>query len=387
MYTNVTGSRRSTRREGSGAGSPPSGVGTPVQYGAVADDAARRPAPDVLRIRPTVGSIVLIIAAAGGATVLIDLFGATRRVLAWTLATVVVAWLAWAIIALFDRWLPRGLAVMTTVLILVILGGGIWVAVAATVRSEVSRIRTSLPEAAESLEQRYEAAAHFRLAERVQSFVDDLDERFSTTRTVSKVAETAPTYFVTGILMLFLVGYGARYCAAGLRQIADPARRDRVAAVVGRASGRARVYLLVTVAQVLITTLVSAGAFFMLDARAPFLLGLVVGVLGAVPYVGFVLGGVVPVLVAAADRDELAVIAVIVIVVGLQLIEAYVVRPRLDRRTLRVGPALMLIVGMICFELYGLGGAVYGCAVLVFALAVLDSVAAYPMSSDPALPG
>ncbi|MDQ4132023.1 MAG: AI-2E family transporter [Actinomycetota bacterium] len=353
----------------------------------MADDAARRPAPDVLRIRPTVGSIVLIIAAAGGATVLIDLFGATRRVLAWTLATVVVAWLAWAIIALFDRWLPRGLAVMTTVLILVILGGGIWVAVAATVRSEVSRIRTSLPEAAESLEQRYEAAAHFRLAERVQSFVDDLDERFSTTRTVSKVAETAPTYFVTGILMLFLVGYGARYCAAGLRQIADPARRDRVAAVVGRASGRARVYLLVTVAQVLITTLVSAGAFFMLDARAPFLLGLVVGVLGAVPYVGFVLGGVVPVLVAAADRDELAVIAVIVIVVGLQLIEAYVVRPRLDRRTLRVGPALMLIVGMICFELYGLGGAVYGCAVLVFALAVLDSVAAYPMSSDPALPG
>lgn len=356
---------------------------TPVQYGAVPDDAAARPSVEVVRVRPTVGSLLLVLAAVATATVLIGLFGPTRRVLAWTLATLVVAWLAWAIIALFDRWMPRGLAVLVTVLVLVLLAAGTWVAVVATVRTEVDRVRTSLPQAARSLERRYEAAAEFRLAERVQSFVDDLDERFSTGRTVTRAAETAPTYFVTGILMLFFVGYGARFVTGGLNQIRDPARRARVSAVVRRASSRARVYLLVTIGQVVITILLTAGVFFLLDLPAPFLLGLLVGVLGAVPVIGFLLGAVAPLLLAAAVQDQFAFIAVIALAVALQLVETLVVRRKVDRRTVRVGPALMLVVGITCYKLYGLGGAVYGCCVLVFALALLDAVAAYPGRPEP----
>jgi predicted PurR-regulated permease PerM len=330
-----------------------------------------------------VGSILLVVAAVAAATVLVDLFTATRRVLGWALATLVVAWLAWAIIALLDRWIPRGVAVLITVLILVVLAAGTWGAVVATVRAEVSRIRTSLPEAAENLEERYEAAADFRLVERVQSFVDDLDERFSTRRQVSSVAETAPTYFVTGILMLFFVGYGSRFVAAGLNQIANPAHRARVAAVVGRASGRARTYILVTIGQSIVTILLGSGVFYLLGVRAPFLLGLVLGVMGAVPYIGFVFGGLAALLAAAADRDEAAFVAIVVFVLVLQLVEALIVRRKVDRRTLHVGPALMLIVGMISFALYGLGGAVYGCAILVFTLAVLDAVAATRAGPEP----
>lgn len=347
------------------------------------DDAVRRPTVEVLPVRPTVGSILLIVAAAAAASVVVDLFTATRRILGWALAALAVAWLAWSIIALFDRWLPRSLAIVATVLVLVVLAAGSWAAVVGTVRTEVDRIRTSLPEAAVNLERRYEVAAEFRLVERVQSFVDDLDERFSTRRTVSNVAETAPTYFVAGILMLFFVGYGSRFASAALDQIANPARRERVAAVVSRASGRARVYILVTIGQVIVTILIGSGIFYLLGLRAPFLLGLIVGLLGAVPYIGFVFGGLAPMLITAADRDERAFVAVVIFVVLLQLVEALVVRRRLDSRTLHVGPALMLIVAMISFALYGLGGAVYGCAALIFTLAVIDAVAATRPDPNP----
>jgi predicted PurR-regulated permease PerM len=74
------------------------------------------------------------------------------------------------------------------------------------------------------------------------------------------------------------------------------------------------------------------------------------------------------------------------LLVGLQTVEAVVIRPRVESRTMRVGPALMLIGTLIGFELYGIGGAVYGTAVLVLIWAVLLAVpdrSAIPLAAQP----
>ena len=60
--------------------------------------------------------------------------------------------------------------------------------------------------------------------------------------------------------------------------------------------------------------------------------------------------------------------------VALQLVEAAVVRPRVDPRTVRLGPTIALVVALLGFELYGVGGAVYGVALAVVGLAALDAV-------------
>ena len=60
--------------------------------------------------------------------------------------------------------------------------------------------------------------------------------------------------------------------------------------------------------------------------------------------------------------------------VALQLVEAAVVRPRVDPRTVRLGPTIALVVALLGFELYGVGGAVYGVALAVIGLAALDAV-------------
>jgi predicted PurR-regulated permease PerM len=325
-------------------------------------------------VRPTIGSTLLVIAAIGVAAVAGNVFVAARRTFAWTFATLVMAWLVSAVIELLARGMPRALALVLTVLAIGVVGVGTWVGVVASVRAEVNHVRTSLPAAAEKLEQRYDAAAKFRLAQRVHSFVGELDKRFSTRATVSKAAGTAPAYFVTGVLLLFFLGYGPRYLSGALAQIGDSERRDEVAAVLSRASSRARAYVLITLAQVAVVVAVSTLAFYLLDLPAPFVMALLLGSIGAIPYFGFVLGGLPAFLVAAADPDSIVIATVLLLIVGLQFLEIAVVRARVDPRTVRVGPALMLIVAIVGFQIYNFGGAAYAAVALVFALAVIQAL-------------
>jgi hypothetical protein len=111
-------------------------------------------------------------------------------------------------------------------------------------------------------------------------------------------------------------------------------------------------------------------AFALLGLNASFLLGLIVGALSVVRSLGIILGGLPAMLIAAAFAGVDGLAWVVVLVVGLQLVDGLFVQPRIDTRTLRVGPAGPLIVGLLGWELYGLGGAIYGVALLVLLLAL-----------------
>ena len=269
--------------------------------------------------------------------------------------------------------MSRGLAVVVTVLGLVLVAGGGWVGARVTLADEVDRLRRTLPAAATDLEMRFRAAADFQLAERTRVFVNDLDDRFGIHAQVTAGAGTASAYLVSGVLMLFLIGYGPRFLSAALRQIADPARRAAVTAVVDRGSQAARSYLLIVLAQVIAITAVCSSVFYLLDLPAPFVLGLLVGWLSAIPYLGILLGGLAPLLVAVTEPHVLTYLVLAALLVGLQSVEVLAVRPRADR-ALRVGPALILAGVLIGFELYGLGGALYGTALLVLSWAVLSGM-------------
>ena len=276
-----------------------------------------------------------------------------------------------------------------TVLGLVLVAVGGWVGARATLAAEVDRLRRTLPAAARDLEVRFRAAADFHLADRTRVFVDDLDHRFGVHAQLTAGAGTASAYLVSGILVLFLLGYGPRFVSAALRQIADPARRGSVTAVVDRASHAARTYLLIVLAQAIVITAVCSAVFYLLGLPAPFVLGLLVGWLSAIPYLGILLGGLAPLLVAVTELHLLTYLVLAALLVGLQSVEILAVRPRAER-TVRVGPALTLAGMLIGFELYGFGGAIYGTALLVLFWAVLwampDRTTQIPVGDDPGTP-
>ena len=74
-------------------------------------------------------------------------------------------------------------------------------------------------------------------------------------------------------------------------------------------------------------------------------------------------------------------VAISGLLIGLQLVDALVVRPALERATVRVGVTVPLLVALIGFEIYGIGGAMYSVAVAVLGLAALDA-AGYSVEDD-----
>jgi predicted PurR-regulated permease PerM len=331
------------------------------------------PAAERIRVEPTIGSVLLVASAVGTSVVLAGAFVAARRTVAWVFATALVAWLVSGFIALLSRRVPHAVAVAVTLVGLAGVGLGAWVGLGANVGSEMRSLQRALPPAAERFERRSETARDFELAQRVGALVHELDRRFGTRAAVTKATGTAPTYVVTGILLLFFLSYGPRYGAGALAQIADPDRRARVATTLSDASQRARRHLLWAAAQFAAAVAAASVSFWLLELPAPFGLGLLVGWAGLVPMIGMVLGGLPAILLAGVAASDLAIWFVVGLLVAMQLVEALVVRRSVDPGTVCVGPALAIIVGLVGFDLYGIGGATYGFAALVLILAVLDA--------------
>jgi putative heme transporter len=80
------------------------------------------------------------------------------------------------------------------------------------------------------------------------------------------------------------------------------------------------------------------------------------GVMEMVPYIGPILGGTPPALVALF-QDPLTAVWVILALLALQQLEGHVVAPQVFGRTLRINPLLVLAALLIGGQLYGIVGA------------------------------
>jgi predicted PurR-regulated permease PerM len=333
-----------------------------------------------------VGAVVLAVVLGGAVS-------AASQPLGWALACAVVAGLIRPLVDFFGRWMSGGLATVVTMLFLAIVLGGFWAGAVATVTDNVETLTEEAPAAAAQIEEDNEAARDFELEARVSSFVDDLDRRLGRGAQVTRSASTMSSYVVSGILVLFLVAYGPRFTRGAVDQIDDPARRRRVQAVGAEATANWRRYVLSTLLQIIVVTLLAWLVLWAIDLPAPFVLGLIIGGFSAIPFIGIVLGGVPALLFALATADTERILVVVALVLVLQAFEALVVRRRVDPASLYVGPALPVITMLIGWSLYGLGGAAYSVVILILILAVADAMAAHPAEteqpeqSDPATSG
>jgi len=235
-------------------------------------------------------------------------------------------------------------------------------------------LKNEAPAAAAELEADSEIARDFRLEERVTNFVADLDEQLGTRAQVERSTSTISTYVVTGVLTMFFIAYGDRMVAGALNQLRDENRRERVDKVASTAVDNWRRYSLTAIAEVIAVTIIAWAVLWAIGLPAPFVLALLIGGFSIIPFAGVVFGGAPAMLFAAATAEVGNVLVVLALVVSIQLLEVFVVRGRVDRFSVYLGPALSMIVGLIGFQLYGLGGLIYSVLLLILLLAIADSV-------------
>jgi predicted PurR-regulated permease PerM len=279
--------------------------------------------------------------------------------------------------------MARWLAVLVTMLGAALTTVTVWAAVLVNLHDGFRTLSSQAPIAAASLERRYRVARRFNLVARVNSLIAQFRQP-STSATVGHAVGAAGTYFVCGILTLFLLIYGPRMWRGALAQIGTGERRQRFEDVAGRAALNARRYILWSLAQAVVASGVIGLAAWALSLPAPFVLGALVGTIGLVPVLGMVVGGLPALLVAAGLNGWRDVVIVAALVLVLQVVEIVLVRPRVDRATVHVGPALPAIVALIGYQVYGIGGAFYGAAGLVFVVAYLDAAG---IEGEPSAPG
>jgi len=317
-----------------------------------------------------------VVAAVGAAILISNFVGAASQPIGWALACATVAALLRPIVTLFDRFLPHALAMIVALFTVVLVLGGAWLGTVNSIADNVTTLKRDAPIAAADVEMDNEWARDFNLEERVTTFVDDLDEQAGSTAQLRRSTSTLSTYVVTGVLVVFLIGYGHRIVEGALGQIDDEDRRASAQRIGPRALRNWRGYVYVVLAQMISVTVLFWIVLWAIDLPAPFVLALCIGIMSLVPLIGVMLGGLPALLFAAATAEPSKILPVIGLLLAVQAFEAFVLRPRVDTATVHVGPALPLIVGIIGWQLYGFGGALYSVLLLILLLAVTDAIRA-----------
>ncbi len=320
-----------------------------------------------------VGVVVLAVVAQ-------RIFVAAHRPLSWAVAAVVVAVLVDPAVDVLDRRIPRLAAVIVT---LVVFAGAVFGVVYLAfddLADGVDRFGVAAQDAAERLEDRDDSVGQLArdvdASRRVELFVDALEDRTTGgDEVLASTAGTAPTYFLGGILTLFIMSYGPRIAQSAVDQLRSPRQRREVTTVVNHALTRARRAILLTIAEAFVVGVVAGGVASLLDVPAAAALGLLAGVFALLPHVGIVLGNLPLILLLLALRSDLAALVATVLALACQLVDSYVVRRRIARHSVHVGLLVPWIVALIGYAVYGVGGAGYGLAFAVFGMAVLDEMA------------
>lgn len=316
----------------------------------------------------------------GATLAILRVLAASTRVIGWMLAAAVIAALLHPIVDRLTRRMPHALAVVVVVVTVLGSAGLVGYSVVDTIVRETHNVQRSAPDAAERLEhsERWgDLARDFHLADRTQSFVDDIPQRLrggEPADAVRSAATRSVAFLATGVLSLFFLLHGPRLIRSALDQIREPARRERVEAVAHNAYGRSVRYILSTV-----LLAVAAGLFGYLvaslaDVPGAAALGLWVALWDVVPLFGAIAGALPIVLLSAIFFSAERAIVVAVAFLGWQVFEYVVVQRRIERRSIHLGPFLTLFAGLAGIELYGLGGALLAVVVAAAAVATADEM-------------
>jgi predicted PurR-regulated permease PerM len=108
------------------------------------------------------------------------------------------------------------------------------------------------------------------------------------------------------------------------------------------------------ISMVIIGCLTALG-LALLDVPLAMVLGILAGLLDFIPYIGPIMAGLPAVLIAFSESPTLA-LYVLLLFVGLQTTEAYLLSPLIERRTVSLPPAITIMMQTLLGTFFGLAG-------------------------------
>jgi predicted PurR-regulated permease PerM len=327
-------------------------------------------------VRASGSSVVLAIATIVAVVVARNVFVAARQPIGWVVAAAVTALVLWPIIDRLDRWVPRGLGIVLTLLIAAGAVVGLWLGVTHEVQGQLNELKQSLPSAAADLEERGGedgVLAQLRFGSLVEDLVDQTSERVAPEPTLQDAAGTAPAFLISGILVIFFLVWGPSMLDGAQKQISDPERQAYVGEIAARAAWLTQRYVITAGALGLATGLIGGLLAWWAGLPTPLVLGVVFGVASVIPYVGILFGAIPALLLAVASQSDIEAVGLALAAIAMQAGYTTVLRRLSQRGVLKAGPAIIVVAAIVGSDLYGLGGALVMVVAGIFAVAVIEA--------------
>ncbi|AKN70292.1 membrane protein [Streptomyces sp. PBH53] len=234
---------------------------------------------------------------------------------------------------------------LTCVAVVAVVGGAVYIIVAALIDSG-DQIISSLRNAAKSLSRHFGAAGTG--LDDLAANSGELLRRFGGTAAsnvisgVSVVAESI-AMAVLALLLVFFFLRDSHRAMAGLRSLAPGGTADTVEAMARRAFAAVEGFMRGTTFIALIDALCITVGLLVLRVPGAVGLGALVFVGAYIPYLGAFISGAVAVLVALADRGFVIALWALGVVLAVQVLEGHVLQPVIQSRTVQMHPAVVML--------------------------------------------
>jgi putative heme transporter len=340
---------------------------------------ARHTAPMTRVVVPRWVQLVLLpLAIVGGYAVL----KAAGRVLLLFIIGALIALLLNPLVTLLRRArLPRGLAVLVTMLALICAVTGVGFLLANPISDQVSSFQRSVPGIVRDANSTLadfqgwldDNGIQLQVKKEGQTALQTLGDRVSsgsgkllsfTRDAVTTLVEASLALILIIVIAVYMLLYGERI-GAGVRSIVPKGdgtpEDDFPTRIQSAVFGYVRGQILFSVAMgtsagVMLWILGTLGVFPEGRTYALFF-GIFYGLAELIPYVGPAVGGFPPVIIAALSNHPIDAVWLIIAFTGLQQLEGHVVAPNVFGQALRINPLLVIFALLLGGEVAGFIGA------------------------------
>jgi predicted PurR-regulated permease PerM len=249
-------------------------------------------------------------------------------------------------------------AVVVSLLVLLGLAG--WL-LGAQISAQVSQLVQALPESLNQLRSQLE---RYPWGKWILSQAPDSGSLLGQGDALSRVTGFASSVLsvIGGIAVIVFVGLYAAvepgFYRRGVEHLVPPARRGRAREVHAALGHALRWWLVARLASMSVVGILVSIGLTLLGIPMALALGLLAFFLVIIPNIGPVLAAVPAILVAWSQGSTQA-LSVLGLYVGIEIVESYVLLPVIERRTVRLPPALSILN----IVLFGMVGGVLGAVV------------------------
>ncbi len=325
-----------------------------------------------------------------------------REAVAITVAVVLVLLLIWkafhvvllvfagVLFALFLHgiagWIERhtplshGLALAAVLVTLVLLAAAAGWFAAPRVSHQVDRLTETLPRAAARLRDEIHRT---RWGDWLLARTSDLGDRLGSASaapdflaSATGVASATLGALVDLVIVLFLGVYLAaewRLYRDGLVRLIPPGRRDRAREVLGELGQTLSWWLVGRFSSMAVIGVMTLVGLWALSIPLALTLSILAALLTFIPNFGPIVS-VVPPALLALEQSPTRALWVLALYAGIQTLESYLITPLIQRRAVRLPPALLILSQVLIAVLTGLLGLVLATPLLAAALVLIQTL-------------